>query len=157
MLLRGAYLLMHRRFNAIFEPLSLTADQFVLLSLLRETGPCTQRRLADLSFADVNTVGAMLRLLERRKLVRRIPHKQDGRAKSVSLTASGERLRATCEAASRPLLAALESSFQPGESTPATLGRIIAAMRRDEMKAAARLVEAGNGGARDPGRFDLAG
>jgi DNA-binding MarR family transcriptional regulator len=132
MQLRGAYLLMHRRFNAIFEPLSLTSDQFVLLSLLKETGPCTQRRLADLSFADVNTVGAMLRLLERRKLVRRVPHREDGRAKSVSLTAAGERLRVTCEEASRPLLATLEACFRPSQSTPATLGAIIAAMKRDE-------------------------
>lgn len=131
MQLRGAYLLMHRRFNAIFEPLSLTADQFVLLSLLKEIGPCSQRRLADLSFADGNTVGAMLRLLERRKLVRRSPHREDGRAKFVRLTPTGERLRSTCERASRPLLASLEACFQQNESATATLVRVIDSMRRD--------------------------
>jgi DNA-binding MarR family transcriptional regulator len=130
MQLRGAYLLMHRRFNAVFEPLSLTADQFVLLSLLKETGPCSQRQLADLSFADGNTVGAMLRLLERRKLVRRSPHREDGRAKSVSLTAAGERLRLTCDEASVPLLAALEACFPPGESASGTLARVIDSMRQ---------------------------
>jgi DNA-binding MarR family transcriptional regulator len=130
MQLRGAYLLMHRRFNGVFEPLSLTADQFVLLSLLKEAGECTQRDLADRSFADVNTIGAMLRLLERRKLVRRKAHTQDGRAKAVSLTPAGERLRVTCENASLPLLAALESCFRPGQSAPANFARIIAAMSR---------------------------
>jgi DNA-binding MarR family transcriptional regulator len=123
-----------RRFNALFEPLSLTADQFVLLSLLKEIGPCSQRQLADLSFADGNTVGAMLRLLERRKLVRRSPHREDGRAKSVSLTAAGERLRSTCETASVPLLAALESCFQSTDSASATLARVIDSMRRGEPK-----------------------
>jgi len=131
MQLRGAYLLMHRRFNAIFEPRSLTADQFVLLSLLKEVGPCSQRQLADLSFADGNTVGAMLRLLERRKLVRRRPHREDGRAKFVSLTPAGDQLRSTCEEASAPLLAALEACFQSSESASTTLARIIGSLRRD--------------------------
>jgi len=134
MVLRGAYLLMHRRFNAVFEPLSLTADQFVILSLLKAAGECTQRDLADRSFADVNTIGAMLRLLERRKLVRRMPHTRDGRAKAVSLTSAGERLRSTCEHASRPLLAALESCFRPGQSAPTTLTLIITSMRRDGLE-----------------------
>ena len=128
MLLRGAYLLMHRRFNAIFEPLSLTADQFVLLSLLKEAGECTQRDLADRSFADVNTVGAMLRLLERRKLIRRIPHSTDGRAKAVSLTKTGDRLRAKCEQASMPLLANLDSCFSPDSLAGDTLSRVIGDM-----------------------------
>jgi DNA-binding MarR family transcriptional regulator len=130
MLLRGAYLLMHRRFNAVFEPLSLTADQFVLLSLLQQGGPCTQRELADLSFADVNTLGAMLRLLERRKLVRRLPHTTDGRAKSVSLTKAGEQLRTKCEQASVPLLAALDSCFPANRHATDVLSRVIQTLGR---------------------------
>src|SRR5882724_4293984 len=94
--LRGAYLTMHRRFNARFEPLGITADQFVILSLLKELGECTQRQLADLSYADVNTVAAMLRLLEKRKLVRRRPHAKDGRATAVTLTAAGKERVTTC-------------------------------------------------------------
>jgi DNA-binding MarR family transcriptional regulator len=130
MLLRGAYLLMHRRFNGIFEPLSLTADQFVLLSLLKEAGECTQRDLADRSFADVNTLGAMLRLLERRKLVRRVPHSTDGRAKSVSLTKAGEQLRAKCEQASLLLLAELDSCFPEKRNATDTLTDVIRTMGR---------------------------
>src|SRR4051812_20468526 len=130
MLLRGAYLLMHRRFNAIFEPLTLTADQFVLLSLLKGTRGCTQRELADRSFADVNTLGAMLRLLERRKLVRRIPHSTDRRANSVSLTKAGERLRAKCEEASLRLLATLNSCFAHNEQATKSLSQMIKTMSR---------------------------
>lgn len=128
MRLRGAYLLMHRQFNALFEPLSLTADQFVLLSLVDEVGECTQRELADLSFADVNTVAAMVRLLERRKLVRRRPHARDGRAITVTLTKTGGRLLAKCEAASRPLHAQVAACFPAGDPTVASLARLIAAM-----------------------------
>ena len=94
--LRGAYLTMHRQFNAQFEPIGITADQYVILSLLKELGECTQRQLADLSYADVNTVAAMLRLLEKKKRVRRRPHAKDGRATAVTLTAAGEELLKTC-------------------------------------------------------------
>ena len=128
MQLRGAYLLMHRRFNAVFEPLSLTSDQFVLLSLLRDAGECTQRELATRSYADVNTLGAMLHLLEKRKLVRRVPHSTDRRAKSVSLTPKGEQLRAKCEKASLPLLAALDACFRPRQPADSTLVQVIQAM-----------------------------
>lgn len=93
MRLRRAYLAMHRRFNTHFASRGVTADQFVLLSLLDELGPCSQRELVDHGFSDPNTIGAMLRRLERapRHFVRRRPHPHDGRALEVELTPAGRK------------------------------------------------------------------
>lgn len=115
MLLRSAYLTLHRRFNAHFKSHGVTADQFVVLSLLGEHGGCTQRELAGLSASDANTISAMLRRLERKGLVVRKDHPGDERAFTLQLTASGRALRALCEQTSRPLHARLESCIPPGE------------------------------------------
>src|SRR5947209_242074 len=94
MRLRGAYLTFHRRANAHFEPYGLTADQFVVLTLLAEAEGLTQRELVDRAASDPNTIGEMLLRLERKKLVRRRPHPGDGRARCVFLTALGRKTQA---------------------------------------------------------------
>jgi DNA-binding MarR family transcriptional regulator len=89
--LRAAYWAMHRRADAHLAPLGVTADQFVLLSILAEGEQLTQQELGRRATSDANTVRAMLVLLEQRGLVARKPHPTDGRARSVSLTAKGRR------------------------------------------------------------------
>jgi DNA-binding MarR family transcriptional regulator len=89
MALRGAYLAMHRRTDAAMAPHGVTADQFVVLNSLADTGSLTQKELATRTATDHNTLRAMLVLLERRGLVERRPHPDDGRARSTSLTAAG--------------------------------------------------------------------
>jgi DNA-binding MarR family transcriptional regulator len=128
MRLRGAYLLMHRRFNGIFEPLSLTADQFVLLSLLRERKGCTQRELANYSFADAKTVAVMLRVLLRRRLISRREHQSDGRAYAVSLTTAGRKILDRCARAARELESALASCIDAAGAR--SLDRVISRMSR---------------------------
>src|SRR6476646_8022763 len=92
MALRAAYLALHRRSDARFAPHGATADQFVLLATLARGGHAlTQRKLAGRMSSDPSTVRAMLVLLERRGLVGRDAHPTDGRARSVALTAEGER------------------------------------------------------------------
>jgi DNA-binding MarR family transcriptional regulator len=93
--LRAAYLLMHRRVDALFAPVGVTADQFVLLTALAQATTLTQRELADRIVCDENTLRAMLVLLENKALVRREVHPDDGRARLVSLTDEGERLQST--------------------------------------------------------------
>jgi DNA-binding MarR family transcriptional regulator len=119
---------MHRRFNGIFEPLSLTADQFVLLSLLREMKGCTQRELADYSFADAKTVAVMLRVLLRRRLISRREHRSDGRAYAVSLTSAGRKTLDRCARAARRLEAIMESCLDAAGVR--SLDRVIAGMSR---------------------------
>ena len=87
--LRSAYLNLHRQANRLLAPLDGTADQFVLLSVLATRGPLTQRDLGQAASADPNTITAMLRVLERRELVRRVPHETDQRARVVTLTELG--------------------------------------------------------------------
>jgi len=134
--LRAAYLLMHRRSNAHFAPLGISVDQFVLMGLLREVGECTQRELADLSYADVNTIAAMLRLLERQKLVCRRPHSGDGRAKVVTLTATGRSRLGKCMKSAESLHASLDACFpEPHkEHIFASLHAVVQAMKNGDTK-----------------------
>jgi DNA-binding MarR family transcriptional regulator len=91
--LRAAYLTMHRRANAEFAHLGLTADQFVILTALAEADGVTQKELARRTASDANTMSEMLGRLERRGLVTRRRDASDGRARRVSLTESGQAIR----------------------------------------------------------------
>ena len=91
--LRAAYLTMHRRANAEFAHLGLTADQFVILTALAEADGVTQKELARRTASDANTMSEMLGRLERRGLVTRERDADDGRARRVSLTECGRELQ----------------------------------------------------------------
>lgn len=93
MALRGAYLTMRRRANALLDPLGATSDQFVLLTILAEEDGLTQQILVRRSFSDPNTITPMLKLLEAKRLVERRPHPRDGRARCVFLTPEGRALQ----------------------------------------------------------------
>jgi DNA-binding MarR family transcriptional regulator len=111
MRMRGAYLSMHRRFNAHFLRFGATADQFVVLTLLAEEDGITQQELADRVFSDPNTVTVMLALLENRGFIRRRADDGDRRVRRVCLTARGrafqEKLDLSAEALHRQLRNAL--------------------------------------------------
>jgi DNA-binding MarR family transcriptional regulator len=92
MKLRGAYLSMHRAFQVHFSRFGITADQFVVLSLLVQEDGLIQRELVQRTFSDANTLTALLRLLERDGLIRRVRHQNDGRARCVFLTEQGRQL-----------------------------------------------------------------
>jgi len=89
--LRAAYLALHRCSDMQFAKLGVTADQFVLLATLARGDALTQRELAARMSSDPSTVRAMLVLLERRGLVSRSTHPTDSRARTVALTAAGQR------------------------------------------------------------------
>ncbi len=93
MALRFAYLRMHRETDAVFADSGVTADQFVLISILANQKTMTQQELADYITSDRNTLRAMLLLLEQKGLVRREPHPTDRRARLVRLTAEGEQIQ----------------------------------------------------------------
>ncbi|QDU23691.1 MarR family winged helix-turn-helix transcriptional regulator [Urbifossiella limnaea] len=117
MALRAAYLALHRRSEAAFAPLGVTADQFVLLATLARGGHAlTQRQLARRMASDPSTVRAMLVLLERRGLVGRDAHPTDARARTVVLTAAGKRAFARLWAAGEPIRAGMLAALTPGEA-----------------------------------------
>ena len=91
LVLRTAYLTLHRRSDAVFAEYGITADQFVLLATLARSQAMTQRELAVRMPSDPSTVRAMLVLLEKQGLVMREAHPTDARARSVGLTKAGIR------------------------------------------------------------------
>ena len=101
--LRRAYLTMHRRFQNHFDGFGVTADQFVLLTLLAEAEGVAQKDLVARSFSDPNTLRAMLVLLENKGLVLRRPHETDGRARLVFLTPKGRKLQQELWRSAAPL------------------------------------------------------
>lgn len=123
--LRAAYLALHRRSDASFAPLGVTADQFVLLATLDRGGEAlTQRELARRMPSDPSTVRAMLVLLERQGLVRREPHPTDARARTVALTAAGRRKFRQLWTAGEPIRTEMFDALDPGEVD--TLVRLLA-------------------------------
>jgi DNA-binding MarR family transcriptional regulator len=91
--LRAAYLSFHRRAQATLAPHGLTADQFVVLSLLAEKDGIRHRDLVDATSSDSSTIGAMLKLLEERAFIERIPSDSDRRSMLVFLTSKGLKLQ----------------------------------------------------------------
>lgn len=91
LVLRAAYLTLHRQSDVAFKKYGVTADQFVLLATLSEEEPLTQKELAIRMPSDPSTVRAMLVLLEEHGLVRRDAHPTDGRARTAALTPAGRR------------------------------------------------------------------
>jgi MarR family transcriptional regulator, lower aerobic nicotinate degradation pathway regulator len=130
--LRAAYLAMHRRADAHLSPAGVTADQFVLLSLLAEVDGdgVTQQQLVRAASSDPSTVRAILVLLEERGLVARRRHATDGRARSVTLTPKGRRKYEKLWTVSAPVRSGLLAALGPDEAPAllASLRRIADAM-----------------------------
>jgi len=120
MLLRKAYLSFHRRGNARAIKLGVTADQFVVLTMLAEEEGITQITIVERTASDPNTVAAVLRLLERRGLVRREAHAHDGRARCVFLTPEGRRTQRRVAKQANLLLAEMWDAVDE-KSRPAVL------------------------------------
>jgi DNA-binding MarR family transcriptional regulator len=126
MRLRGAYLTFHRMANAHFEQFGVTADQFVVLTLLAEEDGVTQRDLVEQAFSDANTIGEMLTRLEKKQFVRRERHPKDGRARCVFLTPRGRKMQKRLWDAWEGRLQEVDNVFQPWEleALRCLLGRI---------------------------------
>ncbi|MFK4790300.1 MarR family winged helix-turn-helix transcriptional regulator [Microbacterium sp. ZW T5_56] len=77
-----------RRVRAALAPHDLTHVQFVLLATLLslQPAPVTQRQLADAAGTDAMMTSQVLRGLEKRSLITRLPHPTDRRAVIVAVT-----------------------------------------------------------------------
>jgi DNA-binding MarR family transcriptional regulator len=139
MLLRKAYLAFHRRANLLTLEQGVTADQFVLLSVLAREEGITQTAIVERTASDPNTVTAVLRLLERRKLVRREADTEDRRARRVFLTAEGRAVQRRAARRAEPVLATLAGALKSadGEGVERFLSRVHGEFSREEAKAPA--------------------
>jgi DNA-binding MarR family transcriptional regulator len=89
-----------REIRAALAELDLTHAQFVLLASAAwliahpddATEPVTQAHVAAHARTDAVMTSEVLRTLERKKLIRRLPHPGDARAKQIALTPAGKRL-----------------------------------------------------------------
>jgi DNA-binding MarR family transcriptional regulator len=124
--LRKAYLLFHRRANGWLLKHGLTADQFVILSVVAGEPGIMQITIGERTASDANSITVALRLLERRRLIRREVHARDGRARCVFLTAEGRRILRRAESKADPLLGALWNCLRDSErpSVEAFLERV---------------------------------
>lgn len=116
MLLRAAYLAMHRQSDAQFARYGVTADQFVLLATLARGDAMTQRDVARRMPSDPSTVRAMLILLEKQGLVQRAAHPSDSRARTVALTAAGKRKFRQLWNAGETIRTQMTAAWQPAET-----------------------------------------
>ena len=89
MALRGAYLAMHRRSDALLATVGVTADQFVVLATLADEDRVRQQDIVERTHSDPSTIRAMLVLMEKKGLVTRGKHPDDRRARCVKLTRAG--------------------------------------------------------------------
>ena len=83
------------RQRAALRPFDLTHAQFVLLASLtwlQVDGPVTQRAVSDHAHTDPMTTSQVLRALEAKGLVKRLPHPSDARARALVVTQSGATL-----------------------------------------------------------------
>ncbi|MFC6881460.1 MULTISPECIES: MarR family winged helix-turn-helix transcriptional regulator [Actinomadura] len=83
----------HAELKELAREAGLTDTQADALWRLSRGPEMTARRLADLLQCDASTATSMIDRLEKRGLVRRVPHPVDRRAKVIQLTAEGCALR----------------------------------------------------------------
>lgn len=81
-----------RQFDVAFRPFDLTNQQFSLLMSLNRPEPPPMGPVAELLAIDRTTLTAALKPLERRALVKVLPHPQDGRSRVLKLTPKGKQL-----------------------------------------------------------------
>ena len=102
----------------MFTRYGLTADQFVFLNRLAECDGRTQKEPARLTHSDSKTISEMLGRLERRRLIKRERHPDDGRALLVSLTETGWAVQRRAMAGLAPFCASLADLVPPAELEP---------------------------------------
>jgi DNA-binding MarR family transcriptional regulator len=129
--LRAAHAHLRRRSNQVFSRFGMTADQYVLLTVLSECGAANQQELVRSCYSDTATIGTMVALLETKGVVRRTPHPEDRRAQSVTLTRAGRRLAEEMWRRSSSLRAEMVRLFNEQELTTLIgfLKRLATAMR----------------------------
>ena len=129
--LRAAHAHLRRRSNLVFSVYGMTADQYVLLSVLHKEGEATQQELVRRCYSDTATIGTMLALMEKKALLTRTPHPRDGRALRVKLTRAGVRLAGEMRQRSSRLRANLVAVFNAQELQQLIelLDRLAGAMR----------------------------
>ena len=113
-----------RRFDDAFRPLDLTHVQFSLLMSLNRPEPPTIGSVAALLAMDRTTLTAVLKPLERRRLVKVSVDKEDKRSRRLTITASGR--------------SRLAKAFPLWRETHAAVDQLVADFHPDDLRTALR-------------------
>ena len=116
LVLRRAYLTMHRYTDACVRRFGITADQLILLVILTQGDGITQQELARRASSDANTIRAMLLLLEKRGVVKRSRHPVDKRSHQVYLTSKGTAFFKRTPKATATVRKQILAVFRPAEA-----------------------------------------
>jgi DNA-binding MarR family transcriptional regulator len=84
-------------YRPLLEPMGLTHPQYLVMLALWQHAPLSVRRLSDLLQLDPGTLSPLLKRLEAIGYLRRERDAADERSLAVTLTPSGEALRARAE------------------------------------------------------------
>lgn len=77
--------------------IDITIDQWLVLKTIHESPDVTLQQVGTAVFKDFASVTRIVQLLERKGLLRRKPHPNDGRRSELVLTSSGESVIRTVE------------------------------------------------------------
>jgi DNA-binding MarR family transcriptional regulator len=113
-----------RLFDDVFRPLDLTHGQFSLLMSLNRPEPPTIGSVAALLAMDRTTLTAILKSLERRRLVKVSVDKEDKRSRRLTITPTGRSL--------------LAKAFPLWRETHAAIEQLVAAFHPDDLRTALR-------------------
>ena len=70
--------------------IDITIDQWLVLKTIHESADLTLQQVGEAVFKDFASVTRIVQLLERKRLLRRKPHPNDGRRSRLMLTSAGE-------------------------------------------------------------------
>lgn len=100
--------------NKMFKEknINLTREQFIVLKVLSDDDGKVQQDLAFITECDKTSLSRLISNMERKKLIKRVPAKEDKRIKYVFLTLNGKNVFAT----TLPIIEEAIQSFQQGIS-----------------------------------------
>jgi DNA-binding MarR family transcriptional regulator len=132
-LLRQAQAASRLTLERALADLKITPPQFVVLTMLKAYPGLSGADLARVALLTPQTVGVIIRNLERDRAIRKNPHPVHGRVLQWTLTRRGQTLLGKCRARSRALERRLQAGLAPkGQATIRRwLSKIAAELQQD--------------------------
>ena len=104
-----------RHINEAIKDRGLSVNQYTTLSVLDRRSGLSNAQLARRALVSPQSMNEVLLTLERRGLVRRRAHPEQGRILQTRLTAKGRRLLAACDAEVQEVEERMVGDLSPGE------------------------------------------
>ena len=117
-------------YRPVLEPMGLTHPQYLVMLALWERSPRSVKDLSSALALDPGTLSPLLKRLESAGLITRRRDPADERVLAVTLTETGQALRAEAEKVPPAIVARLGIDVSELEAVHAALTALIAAARR---------------------------